>query len=242
MGLFRRVKIALIIFCLVVIVGTFGFPALEPKVGNLLDSFFFTLITVTTVGYGDIVPLTAAGKILAITIILTGVGSAMVLLQSSFEVLVGRRIKEELNLPEKKTTKRDHHIICGYGKVGKAIIRYLEAKEQDFVIVEIDESKIDKMVEKGLSVISGDVRQEDILSRAGVQTAKSLYATMDDSTNVFVTLTAKLMNPMIRVVSKSDDMSHNMEKLKKAGADEIVACHEVGAQMMVSKGLAQKTE
>ncbi len=242
MRLFRRVKIALIIFCTVVITGTFGFLVLEPEVGSFLDSFFFTLITVTTVGYGDIVPITTAGKILAIAIILAGVGSAMVLLQSTFEGLVGKRIREELNLPDKKTDKRNHHIVCGWGKVGKAIEHHLKTEEQVFVIVEKDESKIDRMVEKGLSVIAGDVRQEEILEKAGIRTAGSLYATMDDATNVFVTLTAKLMNPKIRVVSKSDDASHNMEKLKKAGADEIVACHEVGAREMVLKGLEEKTE
>ena len=140
-------------------------------------------------------------------------------------------------MPDKKTEKRDHHIICGWGKVGKAIAGHLEMEHQEFVIVEIGESRIDRMVERGLPAIAGDARQEDILEKAGIRSARLLYATMDDSTNVFVTLTAKLMNPEIRVVSKLDDTSHNMTKLKRAGADEIVACHDVGARMMVDKGL-----
>lgn len=95
-------------------------------------------------------------------------------------------------------------------------------------------------MEAGLSVIAGDARQEDVIEKAGIKSARSLYTTMDDSSNVFVTLTAKLMNPEISVVSKSDDISHNMEKLKRAGADEIVACHDVGARVMVNKGLHEK--
>ena len=144
MGLISKNKITLSIFMLVIVAGTLGFYVLEPDVNSLLDSFFFTLITVTTIGYGNIVPLITSGKLLAIGIILSGVGSAMVVLQSAFEVFLGRRIKEELNLPDKKTEKRDHHIICGYGKIGKAVMRHLEAQNHDFVTIENDEAKVTK--------------------------------------------------------------------------------------------------
>ena len=173
MELFRRVKIALILFIAVVISGIFGFWALEPEVNSLLDSFFFTLITVTTVGYGDIVPITTPGKVWAIVIILTGVGSAMVVLQSTFEMLVGRRIREELNLPDKKTEKQNHNIICGWGKIGKAIARHLKTEEQTFVIVEHDESKVERIMEAGLSVIAGDARQEDVTQYGKIEKSRS---------------------------------------------------------------------
>lgn len=236
-----RINIALFMFLLVIIAGTLGFRVLEPQVNSFLDSFFFTLTTVTTVGYGNIVPLTVAGKILAIGIIFAGVGSAMVALQGTFEVLVGKRIKEVFNLPDKRIEKQNHHIICGYGMVGKAIVRHLETLGLEFVVVEQDGGKVNRLVEAKVPVIEGDARQEKILEKAGIRKSRCLYATMDDSSNVFVALTAKPMNPGIRIISKSEDTFNNMAKLKKAGVDEVVACHDVGAQMMVKKGMKTET-
>jgi voltage-gated potassium channel len=239
MGLINRIRGAALVFVFVVMAGTIGFRLLEDDPRDLLDSFFFTLITVTTVGYGNIVPHTTPGKVLAIGIILTGVGSAMVALQGIFEVLVGRRIKEELNLPQKETKKKDHLIVCGYSMVGKAIIRSLRERGLDFIVIEQDKGKVGRMVEAGVPVIEGDARDEKVLERAGVRQAQYLLAALDDSNNVFITLTAKLLNPEILIVSKTEDTA-NTVKLKKAGADEVVACHDVGAKMMVDKAVLNK--
>lgn len=228
----------MLVFVFVVVAGTIGFRLLEDDLRDLLDSFFFTLITVTTVGYGNIVPHTTPGKVLAIGIILTGVGSAMVALQGIFEALVGRRIKEELNLPPKEMKKQNHHIVCGYSMVGKAIIRSLRERGLDFVVIEQDKDKVGRMVEAGVPVIEGDARDEKVLERAGMKQAKCLLAALDDASNVFIALTAKLINPEIHVVSKAQDTT-NVVKMKKAGADEVVACHDVGAQMMVDKALSK---
>ncbi len=232
--MWRRLRIPLTVLLLVVIVGTVGFRLLEDNVKTILDSFFFTLITVTTIGYGDITPQTVAGKVLAIGIILSGVGASLVSMQTVFESLVGRRIKEELRMAEREIHKTGHYLVCGYSMVGRAIARNLREKKVDFVVVEQDKEKVRGMVEENLSVIEGDAREEMVLERAGIKKARCLFVTLDDSFNVFVTLTAKLLNPSLHIVAKTED-SRNIAKLKKAGADEVIACHDAGARMMIDR-------
>jgi len=232
--MWRRLRIPLTVLLLVVIVGTVGFWLLEDNVKTLLDSFFFTLVTVTTIGYGNITPQTVAGKVLTIGVIIVGVGAALVSMQTVFESLVGKRIKEELRMAEREVHKTGHYLVCGYSMVGKAIVRNLREKKADFVVVEQDKENVRRMVEDNLTVIEGDAREEMVLERAGVKSARGLFVAMDDSYNVFVTLTAKLLNPSLHIVAKTEN-SYNIAKLKKAGADDVVACHDAGARMMIDK-------
>jgi voltage-gated potassium channel len=147
---------------------------------------------------------------------------------------VGKRIKEELGMAEREVHKTGHYLVCGYSMVGKAIVRNLREKKADFVVIEQDKEKVWKMVEENLTVIEGDAREEMVLERAGIKNAGCLFVTMDDSYNVFVTLTAKMLNPSLPIVAKTEN-SRNIAKLKKAGADEVVACHDAGARMMIDK-------
>ncbi len=137
-------------------------------------------------------------------------------------------------MAEREVHKTGHYLVCGYSMVGKAIARNLSEKKADFVVVEQDKEKVQRMVEDKVTVIEGDAREETVLERAGIRNARCLFVTMDDSYNVFVTLTAKLLNPSLHIVAKTEN-SRIIAKLKKAGADEVVACHDAGARMMVDK-------
>ncbi|NOZ60186.1 MAG: potassium channel family protein [Calditrichaeota bacterium] len=230
--MWERLKYTILILVLVIVGGTFGFWILEDHVTSLLDSFFFTLVTVTTVGYGDITPQTIAGKILAIAVILLGVGAALSAIQTVFGTIVRKRIREELNLPEKIIEKSNHAIVCGFGMVGKAVVRNLQQSKKSYIVIENNNSRVEAMVELNIPVIEGDAREESVLERANIKTANSLFATFDDSSNVFVALTAKILNPQLKVVCKVEDLT-NEPKMRKAGADEVIACHDVGARMMI---------
>ena len=228
-----RLKFSVIILLLVVIVGTLGFRFLEgDNIPTFLDSFFFTLITITTIGYGNVTPQTVGGKILDIVVILSGVGAVLVTFQTVFEFIVRRRIKEVLKLPEGEIGRKDHFIICGYGKVGRALVRKLLARKVPFVVVENDPSKVKEMVHAHIPVIEGDAREDEVLERAGVRRAKYLLASLSDSDNVFITLTARILNPNLKIVCKIENET-NESKMRKAGADEVVLCHDMGAQMML---------
>jgi voltage-gated potassium channel len=199
-----------------------------------MEALYFTLVTMTTVGYGDIVPTTALSRVIASIVMIGGIGAGITALQSIFDTVVSRSVREELGLPERRTKMKDHYIICGYGNVGRQIAEQLGAKGEKFVIIEKDKEKVTAMVEEGIPVIEGDAVYEEVLQRANIESAKSLLTTMKDSDNVMVVLTAKMLNPNLHIVSEVEDY-RNAIKLKKAGADEVVHCHEMGARVMVCK-------
>lgn len=228
-----RLKFGVAVLICVLLGGTIGFWMIEDNVQTLLDSFFFTLVTVTTIGYGNITPETTTGKILDIFIIIFGVGAVVTTIPTFFDLVIRKRIKEVLKLPTEMTEKIDHYIVCGYGKVGKALVENIEEQKENFVVIEINKDKVKDMVGNNIPVIEGDARKENVLERAGIKKAKFLMASLDDATNVFIVLTAKMLNPKIKITCKIEE-SANEGKLKKAGADEVVCCHHMGAQMMMN--------
>ena len=229
--IFLRLRVALIILGCVLILGTVGFYILENGQRTLLDCFYFILVTITTVGYGDITPTTVLAKLWTIFIILLGVGVTVTTIPLIFESIIGRKIREVLKVP-KEEIKKDHYIVCGYGKVGRLLVKRLQQKGTDFVVIEHGIDRVKELVEHNISAVEGDARREDILERAGIKTAKYLLTCLEDADNVFIIITAKMLNPTLKVITKVEDES-NEPKLKKAGADAVVSCHDKGAQMML---------
>lgn len=218
----------------VLVVGTIGFTLVEPMVRNVFEGFYFTIETMFTVGFGDIIPTTGASRVLAIFVVIGGVTAAVTTLQSIFDLAVTTDLRRELGLPERRTRMKDHIIICGYGNVGRQVYENLKSKDEKFVFIERDEKRVGDLVAEGVSVIEGEAVDEDVLLRANIKEAKTIISTLKDPDNIIVTLNARMLNPGIFIVSEVEDM-RNATVLKRAGADEVVHCHEMGARVMVSK-------
>ncbi len=214
--------------------GTIGFLLVEPTIDDPFEAFYFTIVTMFTVGYGDIVPTTTISKVLVIIIVIGGVTAAVTALQSVFDLMVSKGIRRELGLPERRTKMKDHIIICGYGKVGQRIFEQLQEKGEEFLFIESDPIKVAELVDKHVPVIQGDAGDENVLVRANVKDAKTLILTLRDTSNIIVAMIAKMLSPSIFIVSEVEEMK-NVTVIKKAGADEIVHCYEMGARTMVSK-------
>jgi len=231
----RRLFYSISIFFGVLAFGTVAFAFVEPSVnGDPLVSLYFTMTTVFTVGYGDIIPTTGISRFTAMVVMVLGIGAGVSTLQGLFDLAIKRDLRKELGLPERRVRMKDHYIICGYGNVGREVLDQLAKKGEKYLVIENDRSKVESLVERGVPVISGDAESEDVLIRANISTAKGLISTMKDSQNMIVVLTAKTLNPKIHVVSEVED--HNNEgKLKLVGADCIVNCHEMGAKLMVGR-------
>ncbi len=230
----RRLIYPLILLLALIVLGTTGFLLVEPTVKGPFEAFYFTIVTMFTVGYGDIVPTTAISKVLSLVIMVGGVTAAFTALPSLFDLFIKRDIRRELGLPERRTKMKDHIIICGYGNVGQRIFEQLKDKNEAFLFIESDPQKVADLVDKRVPVIQGDAGDEDVLVRANVKEAKTLILTLRDSNNIIVAIMAKMLSPKIFIVSEVEDM-RNVTVLKKAGADEVVHCHEMGARTMVSK-------
>jgi voltage-gated potassium channel len=231
----RRLFYSISIFIGVLIFGTLAFMFIEPSVHeDPLVSLYFTLTTVFTVGYGDIIPTTGLSRFIAVLVMVMGIAAGLSTVQSLFDLAIKRDLRRELGLPERRVRMKDHYIICGFGNVGREVVEQLVKKGEKFLVIENDRTKVENLVEMGVPVISGDAESESVLEKANITSAKGLIATMRDSQNLIVVLTAKTLNHNLYVVSEVEDRK-NEGKLKMVGADSIINCHEMGARLMVGK-------
>lgn len=230
----RYFLVSLTILFLIPIFGTMAIYLIEPTVDTLWEAFYFTIITIFTVGYGDFAPTTTTSQVVAVIIVVIGFTAVITTLQSLFNLVISQDLREELGLPVRRTRMKNHIILCGYGNVGQRIYEQLKEKDDKFVIVERDQSRVAHLVDQDVAVISGDATENDTLLRANVHEAKAIVLTMHDPTNIMTVIAAKSLNPGIYIVSEVED-ARNIEVLRKLGADEIVQCFEMGARVMLSK-------
>lgn len=229
----RKLIFASMIVCMMIALGAVGFRFFEQF--SWLDSFYTSAQTVTTVGYGDLAPKTAAGRIFAILLMLTGVGTvlfgltvlAQAVIQSEMVMaLSNRRIIKEMEKLE------GHYIVCGAGRVGRRIIRSLEHQKLPHVIIERNENRLSELDPNSSHAIIGDATSEELLLRAGVKRARGLASCLpDDAANVYVVLTARGLNPDLHIVARAVEEQAETT-LIRAGASRVVAPTIIGSQSM----------
>jgi voltage-gated potassium channel len=237
MPLQKRLTLLGILFLSVFTAGTVGFMLVEGW--DLFDAFYMTVITLATVGYGEVHPLSTTGRWVAIVLILGGTGS----LAYGMSMVTALIIEGELHniLGKRRMDKvlaglRDHVIVCGFGDTGRHVVDEFLKTRQPCVIIERNLSHI-KHPERfrDVPLIEGEATDEEVLRRARIGAARGLVTTMpEDKDNLFVILTARGMNPTLRIVSRAiADESH--EKLRKAGADAVVSANRIGGLRMASE-------
>jgi voltage-gated potassium channel len=209
----------------VALIGTAGYHYIEHW--SWFDGFYMVLITLTTIGYGEVHQLSQAGRYFNVGIILAGVGLVFLilgamgqaLLEFEFNNLFGRR-KMEREIGRLS----GHYIICGAGRVGRAVARQLESKPAQFLILESDETKAARIRdENNWLVVHGDATLEAQLIAARIDHAAGLVAaTTTDATNTYVVLTARSLNPTLKIIARASE--EGAEKhMRTAGADQVVS-------------------
>ncbi len=222
----------LAVLAVVVATGTVGYHFLEGW--PWLDAFYMTLITLTTVGFGEVHPLTDAGRLFTAALLVVGVGTVAYGVSTIAEDLVAGTVGRVLRRSsvEDIESLRGHVIICGYGRIGRYLARLLGGEKKPFIIVERDASKAAGAVGDGYLVVEGDATDEEILMRAGVGRAVAVIAGLgSDADNLFVTLTARELNPTCRVIARAEDPSSE-KKLVRAGAHKVVSPLRMGSLRM----------
>jgi voltage-gated potassium channel len=236
----RRIYIALGVLLAIALIGTLGFRIIDGPQGSMSDAIYMTLITITTVGYGEVVPLHTFGeRMFAGFISLVGFGNLTFLftsltvffLESDLDLSLRRRRME-------KQIKRlaGHYIVCGFGRVGRNVATELIATQRKFIAIDHIETQMDTQAERfpELLFLHGDASDDDLLATAGIADAAGLFAvTGDDSRNLMITITAKQLNPQIRVVARCHEV-RNIEKLRKAGANAVVSPDFTGGMRIAS--------
>jgi len=194
-----------------------------------------TLITISTVGFSEIKPLTIYGRIITIIIITGGVTLGAYTLGMLLRMFIEGELRKSFGrrkLEKQISALKGHFIICGYGRIGKVICQELHAENIPFVVIEKDRSKIEELEDQGYLHIRMDATSEEALIAAGIHNARGIVpAVRSDANNVFITLTAKGLQPEIFVLSRASD-EKNEAKLKRAGAHRVVSPHLIGGRRM----------
>ncbi|MBI3600488.1 MAG: potassium channel protein [Nitrospinae bacterium] len=240
--IYKRFALAGMAIVTVLLIGTLGYKFIGGERYTLIDCLYMTVITVATIGYGEIVDMSASpgGRVFTMFIALFGIG-IMTYIFSNFTAYV---VEGELNeafrrMKMEKMVKglKGHYIVCGIEGVGLNIVKELHETGRPHVIVDIDKNKINKLLEeiRNEIFIEGDATDGDSLLKAGIKDANGLFAvTGNDNQNLVISLTAKQINPNIKVVVRCHDIK-NMEKMKLAGADSVVSPTLIGGMRMASE-------
>jgi voltage-gated potassium channel len=225
---------AIIGVALVLLIGTVGYRFIEGW--SLLDGFYMTVITITTIGFTEVHTLNLAGKIFTLFIIFTGIGMV------GYAFLAGTQlvIEGEINkiLTRRRSMKaieklKDHFIICGYGRMGSFVCEQLHARGIPFVVVENKVEVQDKVVQAGHYLSPGDATEEEVLLAASIKTARGLVSVLNsDAANVYVVLTARELNPPLEIIARAAEESAQ-SRLLRAGATRVISPYQIGGMRMV---------
>lgn len=216
--------------------GTLGYVMIEKW--GVFDSFYMTVITLTTVGYGEIHQLSEGGRIFTVVLIFLGAGFALYaagaivqfMVEGQIRTILGRRI-----LDNKISKVYDHYIVCGYGRIGRVLCHKLVEKSTSIVVIEKNPDLVPVLEKDRALYISGDASDESILLRAGIKRAKGLIAALaTDTDNVFLVLTARQLNPDVYILARSS-FKESKPKLLAAGANVVESPYDTGGVSMAMR-------
>lgn len=230
-----RLGISLLVLAAFLFTATAGYRLIE-KDCSWLDAFYMTVITVGTVGYSEVPgELSSWGRVWTMFVIAGGLVTGAVVLSLVVGMIVDgqvRRIFGRRQLERKIAALTGHVIVCGFGRMGSLVAEQLKAAGREVVVVEVDPQRTALVEQEGMLYLLGDAQEEAVLAAAGVARSRVLVAALtDDASNVFVTLSARQLNPEMRIVARAQDVG-TQDKLIKAGATRVVCPQSIGANRM----------
>ena len=210
----------LLALAVVVVFGTAGYAWIEGW--GPWKSLFFTLVTLTTVGYGDY-GLSEAGERFTAVLMIVGIGTVSYSVSRVIQAAVMRNLEPERRMLKMAESMSGHHVVCGYGRMGRRVVDRLMQAEAAFVVIDADASSVERARSDGHVAIEGDATEDSVLEAAGLSRAGSLAAvTSSDAVNALICLTARAMAPGASIVARADD-SASARKLVRAGASRVVS-------------------
>ncbi len=222
----------------IVTVGVLGYVFIEGW--PVFDALYMTITTLTTVGFGEIHPLSPLGRGFTIFLIVVGVGGVLYVLTTVMQYVVEghfggavwrRRMKRQIE------QLKDHYILCGYGRVGKHIATEFQREGVPFVVIDINQDSLRRCGEEGCLFVPGDATTDEVLRSAGIERARGLVAAIDnDAHNVYVTLSARGLRPDLFIVARANKEGSEA-KLQRAGADRVISPYNIGGHRMAMSAL-----
>lgn len=223
------------LFVLLLVFGTLGYMLLGDA--TVLDALYMTVITVAAVGYSESIQLEGAARLFTLLIILLGVGSITFAVVSALDFVLEGHLEDLLGRRrmDRELARLEHHtIICGFGQVGRHVAIHLADQQSPLVVVDVDDERAEAARSYDMLAIEGDATQEDVLQRAGIDTARAVVACAEqDADNVLICLTAKGLNSDAFVVARIK-RDENEPKVRRAGADRVIAPAAIGGRRIAS--------
>jgi voltage-gated potassium channel len=229
----RKIIFLTSILMALLVLGSLGFVWLEGW--SYFDAFYMTVATLTTLGGGEVQPLSKLGRAYTMALLLAGMGVLLYIVTSLARVVVEGEIKAALG--RRKLVKmikglKDHYIICGFGRIGEIIARQLKERGIPLVIIENKPENLSRLEEAGYYLVAGDATREEVLQEAGIDRARGLVAVVgSDAANVYIVLTARSLKSGLYIVARAEE-SGAEKKLLRAGADRAESPYEMGGRKM----------
>ena len=229
----RHLKISFVVLLMLISGGTIGYMSIEGW--RLLDAAYMTVITLGTVGFREVHDLSDGGKLFTMGLIVIGVSVLGYIVGSLAQIMFEGQIQRIMG--RKKVEKQiealtGHYIICGFGRIGSLICKEFKANGLKFVIIEKNADATERLQEDGYLYMKGDATLDETLLKAGINRAKGLISVVtSDTENVYITLTARGLNPDLYIMSRSGEEGSDI-KLKRAGANKVVSPYTIGGNRM----------
>lgn len=230
----KKLRLALLLLVATLGTGVLGYALIEHW--SVFDSLYMTIITLATVGFAEVRPMSEAGRTFTMILIVVGafngafVVSAMaqLILEGQLKAILGKRKME------KQLQRLENHIIvCGFGRVGRQVAAELHNRRVPFVLIEQERQNISETCQDQYLFLEGNAADEEVLDGAGIKRARAIVSTLpNDADNVYLALTARQLNPRILIIARAESALAK-KKVLRAGADKVICPHELGGGQMV---------
>lgn len=218
--------------------GTAGYMVIEGW--SLFDAAYMTVITLSTVGFAEIHPLSTMGKAFTSVLILAGLGTVFYAFTAIGQTVVEGQIAEALGrrrMRQELRSLEDHYIVCGFGRTSRPVLEGLEQEDESFCVIDNDPELEDDLQSEGYVYLIGDATEEEVLEAAGIYRAKGLMALLpSDADNLYLTMAAKNMDPGVQVIARVTD-ERAETNLRRGGADVVVSPYETAGNRVIQAAL-----
>ncbi len=229
----NKILKAFLILLIIITAGTSGYVIIEGW--SALESFYMTVITISTVGFREVRELSSQGKIFTVFLIFFGMGVIAYILKNSAQLMIEAQIKYIIGrsrLEKRLKSLKDHYIICGFGRIGKVIVEELVYNKVPIAVIEGQKEVVEPLQDLEIPFVLDDATNESALLKAGIERAKGLVAVVkSDADNLFIVMSARSLNPKLFILARAGD-ENTERKLLRAGADKVVSPYLIGGKKM----------
>ncbi|MFN0213216.1 MAG: potassium channel family protein [Saprospiraceae bacterium] len=232
----RRLGFAFGLMMFAVFIGTLGYRIIEHE--TWFDSYYMSLVTLSTVGYGEVIPLSFEGRVFTSFLIIFNIGFFAYSISTITSIFADSKIHAfflDFKMMQRIQNLKQHTIVCGFGRHAEEVCQELTKQKVSFVVIEMDHEKTKELRhETNYLFLEGDATNDEVLREAGIEQAASLVVTLpEDANNLFVVLSARQINPNLKIISRLND-SGDEQKLIRAGANHVVMPEKIGGFYMAT--------